>query len=132
MNDHEIVRAMIESENERIHQRMSWTTAMNALFLAAASGLWDKHHAKPLLVLVAILAMGGSALSGLAVLFAHRAVRVQFAWWDRIRPDDWDGPDVIGLRPIGGRWSVWISAYTLVPAMFVAGWLVFLTLLWRI
>jgi len=121
MENHEIIRAMIKSENELINQRMSWVSAFNGLLFAATAFAWDTSRV--LVVVLAILGIAVSLLSGAALLAANRAFRALYAWWQDNKPADYTGPDVIGLPPRYKEWpGRWLNPWSIIPVLFACAW----------
>jgi hypothetical protein len=123
MDNHEIVRAMIKSENELINQRMSWVSAFNGFLFAATAFAWDKSSV--LVAVLAILGIAVSLLSGAALLAANSAFRGLYAWWQENKPADYTGPDVIGLPPrYSGKPGRWLNFWSVIPVLFACAWVI--------
>lgn len=87
MENHEIVRSMIKSENELINQRMTWVSTFNGFLFTSIAFAWDKSQV--LVTVIAFLGIAVSLLSGAALLVANRAFRELYAWWLENKPDNY-------------------------------------------
>ena len=119
---HEIYRLMIRSENELINHRMTWISTFNGFLFASIAFAWDKSWL--LVVAFAFLGFVVSSFSGVALFFANKAFRVLYWEWQENKPDDYDGPNVIGLpsRFKGGLGS-WLNPWSSIPFFFALAWL---------
>lgn len=124
----EIIRSMIEKENDYIHHRVTWFCTLQGLLLAALS-FTLRQGAGHFDLLLCIL---GGVVAGIVlhpIYYAHRATMGLLDWWDAHKPSDYDGPDVIGARP-PNRLGRYIGPWTLLPAIFFLAWCVILW--WRL
>jgi len=123
METHEIVRSMIKSENELINQRMTWVSTFNGFLFASIAFAWDKSQV--LVTVIAFLGIAVSSLSGAALLAANRAFRELYTWWQENKPDNYKGPDVIGLPPRSKGWpGKWLNPWSAVPVFFAGAWII--------
>lgn len=123
MENHEIIRSMIKSENELINQRMAWVSSFNGFLLAGIAFAWDKSRA--LVIVLAFLGITVSLFSGAALLAANRAFRELYVWWQENKPDNYKGPDVIGLSPRYKRWpGRWLNPWSVIPIFFACAWVI--------
>lgn len=123
METHEIVRSMIKSENEFINHRMTWISTFNGFLFASIAFAWDKSWL--LVFVLASLGIAVSLLSGTALLAANRAFRELYDWWQNKKPENYDGPDVIGLPPRYKGWpGSWLNPWGILPFLFALAWFI--------
>jgi hypothetical protein len=128
-SDDEIIRSMIEKENEYIHHRVTWFCTLQGLLLAALS--FTSGQSKPAFLFFVICGLG-IAVAGIIyhpIYYAHRATMKLLDWWDEHRPKDYSGPDVIGGRPpfpLARRIGPWHA----LPVIFFLAWCIILV--WRL
>jgi len=115
---------MIKSENELINHRMTWTSAFNGLLFVALAFAWDKSCS--LVVVIAFLGIAVSLFSGVSLYFANKAFRkLYWEWEEDKKPDDYDGPGVIGLPPRYKKGlGTWLNPWSSIPLSFVLAWLI--------
>ncbi len=123
MENHEIIRSMIKSENEYMNHRMTWISAFNGFLFTGIAFAWDKSGV--LVPVLAFLGMAVSLTSGAALLAANRAFRELYDWWQKNKPVDYGGPDVIGLPPryLAGA-GIWLNPWSIVPFLSAGAWLI--------
>ncbi len=123
MENHEIIRSMIKSENEFMNHRMTWISAFNGFLFAGISFAWDKSCV--LVTVLAFLGMAISLSSAASLLAANRAFRELYDWWQKKKPADYDGPDVIGLPPrYKAGVGAWLNPWSIVPFLSAGAWLI--------
>jgi hypothetical protein len=119
-SDDEIIRSMIEKENEYIHHRMTWLCTLQAFLFTswsfAASHKEFTHHVT-LLCIVGIL-VNGTLFH--PIFYAHRSMMRLLEWWDG-HSKDYKGPDVVGGRPPFG-WARYIAPWHVLPVIFFVVW----------
>jgi hypothetical protein len=128
-SDDEIIRSMIEKENDYIHHRVTWFCTLQGLLLAALSFSLKQAGNAHFDLLLCILGGSVAVIVLHPIYYAHRATMNLLEWWDAHRPSDYDGPEVIGARP-PNRLGRYIGPWTLLPALFLVAWCV--VLWWRI
>jgi hypothetical protein len=122
MEEHEIIRSMIKSENELINHRLTWMATLNGLLFTGLGFAWGKPDTKALVFVFAILGVAVSVLSEAALFTANQALHKQYDWWQANKPSHYTGPDVIGLPPLRKGFRRWITPWTLLPVCFIFGW----------
>jgi hypothetical protein len=123
METHEIVRSMIKSENEFINHRMTWISTFNGFLFASIAFAWEKSGL--LVTVIALLGIAVSILSGTALLASNKAFRDLYEWWQKKKPENYDGPDVIGLRPrYKDRPGRWLTPWAILPFLFASAWFI--------
>jgi hypothetical protein len=119
-SDDEIIRSMIEKENEYIHHRMTWLcTLQGFLFTSwsfAASHEQSLHHIR-LLCFIGIL-VNGTLFH--PIFYAHRSMMKLLDWWDTHKKDD-KGPPVVGGRPPFGL-ARYVAPWHVLPVIFFLVW----------
>lgn len=124
----DIVRGMIDRENDLINHRVTWLTTTQGLLFAALGFSWDRQGTQRLVVLLCFLgiAMSIVAISGLtgATIAMHRVLR----WWKDYGPKDYKGPAVIGFGFVEKPFLRYIGVWTWIPILFLAAWVGVLTI----
>ena len=100
---HEIIRAMIQHENDLINVRMGWMNVLQGLLfttlgLIIQTGINELYK----IFIVIIISVLGFCISRLIIrglISASKAIRELLEWWESHKPYGYNGPDVIGLRP---------------------------------
>jgi hypothetical protein len=124
----EIVRTMIHRENEVINHRVTWLTTVQALLFAALSIAWDKPGVRGYCILLCALGISMSVISLIVLTSASLAMKRLWEWWDAHKPSDYDGPDVIGLRPPEWKLLHYFGPWCFMPISFTAAWAIVLWL----
>lgn len=123
-----IIREMIRHEDDLFNQRITWFSTIQGLLFAALALSWDKTNAFSLVIILSLL---GAIISGSTYYTLRRgleAVVTQMDWWDKHKPDDYSGPDIIGRRPTPKSKNL-LWPYFLFPIVFMAAWIIIL--IWR-
>lgn len=121
------VRDMITKENELTNQHMLWMAAFNGLLFAALGFAWDKTGVKFLTIVFSFLGVSTSFLNGIALIFASNAQRRLLLWWHGKKPENYNGPGVMGCEPLDEkRYSLYVTPWILLAFIFTAGWLAIL------
>lgn len=118
----ETVRMMIHRENEVIHHRVTWLTTVQGLLFAALGIAWGKPEISPFVALLCILGVLMSAVSLVALVGASLAMRRLIEWWEIHKPPQYNGPDIIGLRPMKSKFFGWIGPWSFIPMLFISAW----------
>lgn len=117
----EIIRSMIEKENDYIHSRVTWFCTLQGLLLAALSFVASQQNAGCFFVVVCILGIAVAIIIWHPIYYAHRAAMTLLDWWDEHKPEGYDGPDVIGGRPPFPL-ARYIAPWHVLPVIFLAAW----------
>lgn len=119
-DDGKVVREMIVKEAELINHRFTWLATLQGLLLAALGFAWK--DAKELVLCLVVLGVG-SSISSLAILWcSQEAIKGLKQQWDRNKPQDYSGPDVIGFIPNIRRFEL-VLPWLFLPVLFIAAWL---------
>jgi hypothetical protein len=120
VDDGKVVREMIVKEAELINHRFTWLATLQGLLLAALGFAWK--DAKELVLCLVVLGVG-SSISSLAILWrSQEAIKGLKQQWDRNKPQDYSGPDVIGFIPNIRRFEL-VLPWLFLPVLFIAAWL---------
>jgi hypothetical protein len=123
-SDDEIVRSMIEKENDYIHYRVTWFCTLEGLLFTAFSFASGRPQIQHLLVyLHCVLGMAVAGIVLHPIWYAHRTIMNLLDWWDEHKPKDYDGPDVIGGRPMKASWRK-VAAWHFLPMIFGLAWFI--------
>jgi hypothetical protein len=124
------IRDHIKFENDLIHQRMTWSGTFEGLLLAVVSFAWDKSDAKPLLIVICLVAIAVTVSFGYAIHRANMATARAAARWDAIGPARYRGLDVEGFRSEARPFG-WLMPGRFVPLLLTVTWIVILVLVIR-
>jgi hypothetical protein len=103
---------------------MTWTSTFNGFLFVALAFAWNKSCS--LVFVIAFLGIAVSLFSGVSLLFANKAFRkLYWEWEEDKKPDDYDGPGVIGLPPRYKKGpKTWLNPWSSVPFCFVLAWFI--------
>ncbi len=125
----EVIRSMIEGENELINQRINWLMTIQGLLFASLGFVWDKPTAVQLIKVLGLLGVSISIIMLVSLIGATRSQSRLWDWWESNKPKDYDGPDVGGLPPDKNYMLRYIGAiWNWIPIMFIAAW----SIVWNI
>src|SRR5262245_42310790 len=124
----EIVRAMIQHENEIINDRLTWLLTFEGLLLTALGFAWGAKDSKPLVVIFSVLGVIVSLVSLFGLIASTNAMYGLVDWWYEHRPKEYAGPDVIGAAVPRDWWPGWryVTPWTMFPLLFVGTWVAIL------
>lgn len=94
----EIIRKLIEHENNLQNYRLTWLMTIQGLLLAALGFAWDKKDARGLVVLFCILGILVSLSTFSALKLSGMAFQDLHNWWDNNKPENYVGPPVVGHK----------------------------------
>ncbi|MFA5073603.1 MAG: hypothetical protein WC539_06875 [Nitrospirota bacterium] len=120
----ETVRTMINRENDLIHYRVTWLMTVQGLFFAALGLAWNKPDISSFIALLCFLGILMSVVVLIALAGASRAIRRLIGWWDTNKPSHYQGPDVVGIRPMRTKYFGWIGPWGIIPFLFIIAWTV--------
>jgi hypothetical protein len=122
------VRDMITQQNQLTDQRMAWMTTCNGLLFAALGFTLGKPDAPFLTKIICFLGVSASFLSGIALVLASHAARRLLLWWQKNKPEGYDGPGVMNVRSPEREkfYYVYFAPWTLLSFLFTAGWVAIL------
>ena len=121
--DAKIVRELIKQESDVSNHRLTWMVTLQGFLFASLSFAWDKGIA--LSAVLALLGVFSSASSLIALYVAHQATVKIIASWEKNRPQDYDGPDVIGYF-VEGKLRTFAMPWFSLPFLLILAWLVIL------
>lgn len=127
-HDESVVRSMIKREDDLTDQRIIWMAAFNGLLFAALGFAWGKPGARFLTLVFSSLGLLSSLLSGIALVFAADSLRRLMLWWEANRPEDYNGPGVMGANPRAGKklYGFYFTPWILLAVVFAGGWVAIL------
>ena len=129
-SDYEVVvRAMIKHENELMNHRITWLSTLQGLLFAALGFAWDKHDAQVLVFIISIIGIVISISSITVLRAASGAISDLADWWENNKPEDYQGPGVIGRRTTKS-WQRLLYPWNLLPVLFTFAWLLVLAVYW--
>ena len=127
MNEFERICERIKQENELINHRLTWLGAFQGLLLASLAFAWDKSDAKMIIVVLGILGILVAISVGIGTCRANGSINNCNAEWDRIRPNEYSGLDIEGVRSQSGYFW-WLMPGYFVPWAFAAAWIAILAI----
>ena len=119
----QIIRSLIEHENELQNHRLTWLMTIQGLLFAALGFAWDKQDAHALVIIFSILGIVVSLSSWSSLQLNHTAYEELHNWWEKHKPKDYDGPPIVGHRA-SYNFMLWIlRPWRILPWTFILGWL---------
>jgi hypothetical protein len=122
----ETIRSMIRAENELLNYRTTWLATLHGLLFAALGFAWDKKGSEALITVFCVLGVAISVLSLLGFVSGSLAVYRLYEWWEKHRPADYEGPDVVGLPPR----TRWANPWNALPLGFCLAWVALACINW--
>ena len=116
------IRQMIFHENDLINHRLTWLLVLNGLLFAAIS--FNNTFANQLVKPLAIIGIVSSLLAFYVILCAHLTIKSLYKGWEKNKPVDYQGPDVIGRS--GNRFEVLLYPWFILPFLLIGVWIYFL------
>lgn len=112
----------IKAENDLVHHRMTWLGSFQGFLFAAVAFAWKEISAQDILYLVAIVGLLTSISIGYAIHRANTALDALSAYWDTIKPKNFQGLDVEGVR--SGSGIPWLMPGAFIPKVLACTWIV--------
>jgi hypothetical protein len=116
------LRSLVFHETEQINRRLTWLATLQGLLLAALGFAWEKGG-KDLLAVFASMGVAVSLLVYTSLIGSVIAMNKIRSCWLRHRPKGYDGPDIFGTYPERARFITYLSPETLIPIVFIGGWI---------
>jgi len=124
--DAQIIRTLIEHENDLQNHRLNWFLTIQGLLLAALGFAWDKQDAHALVIVFCILAILVSLSAWSSLRLTDAAYEDLHNWWESHKPKNYDGPPIVGHRA-EYKFIFWIlRPWRILPWVFTLGWLIIL------
>ena len=111
----------IKSENDLLHQRMTWLGTFQGLLFGATAFAWDKNSAQAIVFLACCVGFLVSVSLGYAIYRTNIAIEKTSAYWDKIRPQDYEQLDSEGYRSKSP--GAWLMPGRFVPKVFAVTWI---------
>jgi hypothetical protein len=119
----EIIRSMIQFENQLINNRMNWMAAFQGLLFASLGFAWGKNDTKSLITIFCILGIAIALTSLAGLIGATTAMDQLRELWLENKPADYQGPDVMGLPPIvKSKILHYLTPWNAFPLILTCGW----------
>jgi hypothetical protein len=123
-SDDEIIRSMIEKENDYINQRMGWFATLQGLLIAALSFAAKDPQGERFFAILCILGFFVGFIILFPITAAHLTMNRLLKWWEAHKPEGYDGPDVIGMGPPKPKWiSERVGPWTFLVLVFLLAWI---------
>jgi len=122
--DAEIIRKLIEHENNLQNYRLTWLMTIQGLLFAALGFAWDKQDARGLVSIFCILGILVSLSSWSALKLTANAFQDLHNWWDSHKPSDYDGPPIIGHKSNFNALLWILRPWRILPWAFAVGWVI--------
>ena len=120
-SDAQVIRDMINHESEVTNHRLTWLATLHGLLFAALGFTWK--DGRELIWLLAVLGIATSLSILVPLGFASSASRTLFELWEENKPEDYNGPPVIGRGPVGPLASLFFPWF-LLPVLLAVAWIV--------
>ena len=128
IEDAKTVREMIKHEGDLVNHRLSWMVTLQGLLFAALGFAWEDGRELIYILCFLGIAISLSTLSSLNL--GQKAVHTLRDEWDKHKPNDYHGPDVIGVRT-SSKYLRYLRPWYFVPVLFVFGWIAVVIINWR-
>ena len=97
--DDQIIRSLIQHENDLQNHRLTWLMTLQGLLFAALGFAWDKNDTRVLVVIFSILGIAVSLSAWSALRLSNAAYETLESWWKAHKPAEYAGPPIWGYRP---------------------------------
>ena len=114
------LRSMVEHETSQIDRRLTWLSQLQGFLFASLGFAWDKGN--HLVTILSVLGIMLALLVGFSVIISMAACERIRKCWVRLRPSDYDGPDIFGFYPHHAPATVYVSVEILIPVVIALGW----------
>lgn len=118
------IAAQAKVENELINHRMTWLASIQGFLFAAIAFAWNVESARSIVYVVALVGFFTAVSIGYAVHRANSAIDRLSAYWDTIKPKEFNGLDVEGVRSSSGL--SWLMPGAFIPPMLACCWVAIL------
>lgn len=125
MEEYDKIREMIKNENELINHRLTWLGTFQGLLFAALAFSWDKSDAKMMVLVFGILGISVAISIWIGTCRANKVINGLDSQWDNIKPKDYKGIDVEGVRSRSGCIG-WLMPGYFIPWAFAVAWIALL------
>src|SRR5438034_10354323 len=118
----EAVFDRIKYENELLNHRLTWLGVFQGLLLAALAFAWGKPSATAIVCVICVLGAMVALSTSVATFRANKSISLFSAYWDSIKPKEYSGVGVEGVRSRSGYFWWLMPGYAL-PWLFFFAWL---------
>ena len=122
----DVIRSMIDRENDLINHRITWLTTIQGLLFASLGFAWDKHQTTVLIFVFCCLGIAISIIQLVALISATRAICGLSEWWEAHKPNDYFGPGVTGRSPAKNSLFRYLVFWNWIPLLFIVTWAIIL------
>jgi len=119
--DADRARDLIRHENELMNHRLTWLATLHGFLFAALGFAWT--DGRSIVPILAILGVCTSVSMLIPLFFSDRAIRDVVKEWDANKPEDYNGPDIIGVRPMNLLAHIFLP-WLLLPTLLAGAWIV--------
>lgn len=118
----EIIRRMIEHENQLRNNRLTWFITVQSLLFAGLGLAWDSQPIG-LIMIFCLLGIVVAVSAFFALRLNERAFVELHAWWEK-ELSDYLGPPKVGYYD-GGGWSLerMLRPWEILPWVFISAWI---------
>ena len=124
IDNSQVVRSMIDRENDVINHRITWLTTIQGLFFASLGFTWDKPTGAKLIGVLCLLGIAVSVIQLFALILATTAIRRLCDWWETNKPKNYNGPGVMGGYPPKYSIVFFITFWNWIPLLFIIAWVI--------
>lgn len=118
-----IIRAMIQHEDQVANDRITWLTSIQGLLFAALGFAWDKQDTKILIVVLSFTGIMVAVSAWFSLIISNEARRDLVKWWDCHKPSNYTDPDVIGTRSFHPTLTRLLRPWRALPFLFIVSWI---------
>lgn len=99
---------------------MTWLGTFQGLLFAAVAFAWKEPSARSLIYVSSAVGLLVSISLGYAIYRANKALDDASAYWDKIKPSNFQGLDAEGYR--SGSGVAWLMPGAFIPKVFAITW----------
>lgn len=118
------LQSMLNDERAQIDRRLNWLSAFQGLLFVALGFAWDKDK-----LIVSVLALLGISIAFLVLIGLYAATlaieKIRITW-EKNKPANYDGPDVMGFYPYKAHFLVYTSPEHFIALAFIVAWTIVL------
>ena len=123
---YEKMREQVKHEDKVVRDRMVWMGAFQGALFGSLVFAWQNKDSNWLVVVFSVLGAFIAANIFLSIVASTLALQNILKEWDRRKPKDYSGPDIISYAPgsPGSRrlWAMLLAPWCMIPLSFIAAW----------
>ena len=117
------IRSMLQHEDRIANDRINWLITIQGLLFASLGFAWDKKDAKALIIVFSFMGIMVAFSAWCSLVISNQARHHLADWWDKNKPYDYVGPNVIGLTSFQPSLTRLLRPWRALPFLFILGWI---------